>query len=716
MVAFTNTVRMKSLNAIVSIFSRLLICGLGIAGTTTALAAGDLLSPATAFFQPPLLSGAALSPNGRLVALRVGAKGSRDRLAVLTLDTMKLESVASFADADVDDFRWVNDSRLVFNLGDRRLAPEARTSGPGLYSVNADGSAFRQLVALQRPPERDATGTRQLAQRERVWAPDNTGTNQMVERERLSGRDSIASNELPFGTLLLPQPATQEGPFVHVLQPEASAGNGGGDGDGNRAGPYRLLQLNAQNGRSIEIDAPAAAVDWLVDASGTLRGVQTAQGALATLHWRDSATAPWRVLRRFDMRSDENLALKALGPDGKLIVSARVKRDTEALYVLDPATNTLSAQPLLANPQYDIKPTFVYGDNRLLGIRWLADAEVTHWLDEAMKSRQAEIDKLLPNTANSVTPARIGTSPWLLVRAFADVQPTVHYAYHMPTQKLTRLGAEQPALKGMPSTTDMVRFKARDGLEIPAYLTLPASAVSKKNLPLVVLVHAGPWQRGAQWQWQPALQFLAARGYAVLQPEFRGSTGFGQRHFKAGFKQWGLAMQDDLADAARWAIAQGFADSSRICIVGAGYGGYAALMGLARDGAVFRCGVSASGVSDLAQVLGPPWADAAEDPQRFGLPALIGGREQDAAALAAASPIRQAARISNPVLIGHGALDKRLPVADSRRLVDAIRAHNPNVEWVAYDNEGHGWTLPETQADWWTRVADFLARHIPPAK
>jgi dipeptidyl aminopeptidase/acylaminoacyl peptidase len=248
---------------------------------------------------------------------------------------------------------------------------------------------------------------------------------------------------------------------------------------------------------------------------------------------------------------------------------------------------------------------------------------------------------------------------------------------------------------------------------MPAYLTLPPGE-RKTQLPLVVLVHGGPWARGASWAWNGEVQFLATRGYAVLQPEFRGSTGFGQRHFRAGFKQWGLAMQDDLADAARWAIAQGVADASRVAIAGASYGGYAALMGLVKDPELFRCAVSWVGVSDLNLLYSATWDDISPDFKRWGMPALLGDREKDAALLKANSPLTHAARIKNPLLMAYGGADHRVPIEHGRRLYEAIKGHNKNLEWVLYDKEGHGWALPETRVDFWGRVERFLARHIGP--
>ena len=645
-------------------------CSLLACGAALAADPAPAAIPVQDFFQNPVFGGASLSPSGRMVAVVVGAPGSRDRLAVVDLETMKVRPVMSFSDADIDHVQWISDSRLVFDLRDRHLAQADQQLAAGLYAVNADGTRYRQLV----------------------------------ERDNPFVRDGNALRALPWNTFLLGQAGAQDSDDVFVVQPQRIGAKGAGD--------MRLLRLNTLSGRSEEIDAPADAFQWLLDAKGNLRAVRTEHDGLAALHWRDPASGRWRKLREFDRYTGASLDLKAVAPDGQLYVTARPGRDMEALYLYDPLRDQLAAKPLLASPQYDIAPQFITRDDQVLGVRFTIDAEVTQWFDAGIKAHQAEVDRLLPATANMLTPPRRGDSPWMLVRAFSDVQPAAYFLYHAQTKKLARLGAEQPGIRpAQMSRMDMVRYKARDGLEIPAYLTLPQSSAAKKKLPLVVYVHGGPWARTA-WDWQGDVQFLASRGYAVLQPQFRGSTGFGDKHLRAGFKQWGLAMQDDLADAARWAIAQGIADPGRICIMGASYGGYATLMGLARDGDLFRCGVEWAGVSDILLMFDAHWSDLSDEWKRYGMPQMIGDRERDLAQLEATSPLKLAARIKNPLLIAHGLVDRRVPIEHGRRLRDALKAHNPDVEWVEYEKDGHGWGLPQTQADWWGRVEKFLARHL----
>jgi dipeptidyl aminopeptidase/acylaminoacyl peptidase len=232
---------------------------------------------------------------------------------------------------------------------------------------------------------------------------------------------------------------------------------------------------------------------------------------------------------------------------------------------------------------------------------------------------------------------------------------------------------------------------------------------------MVVLVHGGPYVRGAHYGWNDETQFLASRGYLVLQPEFRGSTGYGKKHFEAGLKQWGLKMQDDIADATKWAIAQGYADPKRICIAGASYGGYATLMGLVNDPELYQCGINWVGVTDINLMYNGHWRfadDLGESWKKYGMPEMIGDQIKDAEQLKATSPLEQAARIKRPVLLAYGAADERVPLIHGLAFRDALVQTNKQVEWIQYDEEGHGWLLQKNNIDFWTRVEKFLDKHI----
>lgn len=632
--------------------------------------------PAEAFFQRRPFGGAVLSPGGRAVAFTVGSAQAHDRLGVLDLATMRVTAVAALADADVVQAAWVNDSRLVYSLARHRV-PEGRHFWvPGLWAVNADGSGRRELASMHQTALDTVPGAPLNRRTRLVHAPLAPGSTEVVVAQWL--------------------------------------------GEGSRGRQdIRLLRLDTVSGRSTQERTPSGSLDWLFDHRGVLRAALSREGATVRLHWRDTAQGAWRVLSESTLLRDAGLRLVAAPEDGPPLVSALHEQvqdgDTLAVFRLDPVSGRPVLPPVLAVPGFDLVPQVLQRDGRVLGLRVLVDAPATVWLDEAMQAHQAAVDRLLPDTSNLLSAPQHGDSPWLLVQAHADVQPALTFAYHTAERRLVRLGGGLPGLApAQLGTMDLMRFKARDGLEIPAYLTLPpgVKAADRPRLPLVVWVHGGPWVRGAAWAFQPEVQFLASRGYAVLQPEFRGSTGFGQKLFRAGWKQWGRAMQDDLADAARWAAAQGIADPGRVAIMGASYGGYATLMGLIKDPDLFRCGVSWVGVTDIALQHRLGWENLPREFRQLTMADLVGDPDTDAAAWAEVSPLQQAARLKRPLLLAHGGVDRVVRIEHSQRLLRALRAHNQDVEWVEYPLEGHGWWLPQTQIDFWGRVERFLARHL----
>jgi dipeptidyl aminopeptidase/acylaminoacyl peptidase len=245
---------------------------------------------------------------------------------------------------------------------------------------------------------------------------------------------------------------------------------------------------------------------------------------------------------------------------------------------------------------------------------------------------------------------------------------------------------------------------ARDGLELVSYLTLPENT-PPKNLPLIIYAHGGPWYRD-DWGFDPLVQWLANRGYAVLQVNFRGSTGFGKTFLNAGNHQFGLAMQDDLEDGARWAVAQGIADPGRLAIMGYSGGGYATLRGLTRTPGLYSCGVDIVGPADLGTLFSTfaPWMQAT----KARWIRRLGDIENDQSLRQQLSPLYEADKIRVPVLIGQGAQDPRVIMAQSDTMAAALRSHNVPVVYIAYPDEGHGFSRPENNLDFFGRTEEFL--------
>jgi dipeptidyl aminopeptidase/acylaminoacyl peptidase len=637
------------------------------------------LPPAEAFFNNPAFGDARLSPSAKYLAARSSAPGRHDFLAVIDLQANTPKVVAAYDDGDVGDFQWVNDERLVFDTRDKTLGPGDVRYAPGLYAVNRDGSNLVQLA------ERTGGG--------------------------LVAGDPLARKLLPWHTYLLRQRGAQESDFIYVQSPQFDTAM--------QVRYVNLLRLNTVTGKAQAVPRPAGKVSgWMLDQNGEPRLATSFDEDMVTIHYRDPANGQWRKLasyRAYAAGAGDAINPLGFGADGTLYVEARGGKDTSSVYSFNLETGKINPSPLIVTTGYDFNGNLINGGGKLLGIQFTTDATSIEWFDTSMKAMQETVDKLLPATVNLISlPAR-PQAPWVLVRSYSDAIPLSFALYNTQTRQINKIADTRPGINpAQMGRQQFVRYKARDGLEIPALLTLPPGA-KRSGLPLVVLVHGGPYVRGASWGWNRESQFLASRGYAVLEPEYRGSTGFGVRHFKAGWKQWGLAMQDDIADGARWTIAKGLVDPKRICIAGASYGGYATLMGLVNDPGLYKCGVDWVGVTDINLLYNGSWnfaSDLGEEWKKYGMPDMVGDQVKDAAQLKATSPLAQAARITQPVLMAYGGVDVRVPIYHGHKFYDAVTRTNKNVEWIEYPEEAHGWRLPKNNIDFWTRVERFLDKNI----
>jgi dipeptidyl aminopeptidase/acylaminoacyl peptidase len=656
-----------------------LLAGAGPAAfAAPAQAPADARPPIASFFEHSTFGRVALSPSGKYLAVRSSAVKRHDFLVVIELATSKATVVAAFDDADIDDFQWVNDERLLFDLSDKQTGQGDTRYGPGLYAVNRDGERLDQLV---------------------------TRYGVQSSRAELMGK----IQQQPWNTFMLRQRPRNDD-FTYVTQPVWS---------GEDLRFVNLIRLNTRTGAARQVPRPDGAVrQWWLDHSGEPRLAGSSKDGTTTLYYLDPATSAWRTLTSFATygASANPISPVGFGPDGTLYVRAYNGKDTKALYTFDLKAGKLNPEPVLVTKGYDFEGGLVATKDKVLGARFTTDADSIEWFDPAMKAVQDKLDKLLPATMNLISVPYYADSPWVLVSSYSDAVPLNYNLYNTETGQINKIGSAHPSINpAQMGRQQMVRYKARDGLEIPALLTLPRKA--GKNLPMVVLVHGGPWVDGASWGWNPHSQFLASRGYAVLEPSFRGTTGLGSRHYLASFKQWGLAMQNDIADGTRWAIAQGYADPKRICIAGASYGGYATLMGLVNDPDLFKCGVDWVGVTDINLMYANNWlrsSDMDSEWKQYGMPELIGDQVKDAVQLKATSPIEHAARITQPLLLAYGGVDRRVPLYHGQKFYDAVTRTNKNVQWIEYPEEGHGWHLPKNSIDFWGKVETFLDKNIGP--
>ncbi len=606
----------------------------------------------------------ALSPSGRYLGALVPVDG-RVRLSVIDIDAKTAKVVASMRGEDIAAFHWVNDNRLVFSLIDLQSGLAEQRAG-GLFAIDRDGSNFRIL----------APTIRELIARGQV-APRFTAFHGVPG----DGSDDI---------------------FV--------------DTNENDVDYLSIHRMNTRTGRKTALvdTPPGDVVGWVLDPKGQARAAVTSEkkGLASRVWWRAAAGDRWTSLGEFGLRGPRMLPAEFDG-DGSLVVASDIGRDTLALYRYD-TTKMATGALLAAHPQSDLAGGLVFDrrKNAIVGVEYDAARPGAAWFDDDYARVQKTIDGALPGKMNRLQRADAG--PRALVYSYSDTDPGSYYLYDTDKRQLEFIAAVRKAIRpeAMPQRQP-VRYAARDGLEIPGYLTLPRTGAAK-NLPLVLYVHGGPYVRGGHWHWSAEPAYLASLGYAVLEPEFRGSTSWGAKHFQAGWKQWGLAMQDDLIDGIDWLAKEGTIDPKRVCIMGASYGGYAVMMGLARDPERFRCGINYVGVTDIALMFEVTWSDFARSNFiDYAAKDLIGDPEKDAARFRATSPLANVARIKAPVLMAYGGGDRRVPIVHGERMRAALEAQGTPVEWVAYPDEGHGFILEATRYDFYGRVAKFLARHLP---
>jgi dienelactone hydrolase len=482
------------------------------------------------------------------------------------------------------------------------------------------------------------------------------------------------------------------------------------------------MRLNTRTGKTSEIvptPLPDHAMAWVVDERGeVLAALSTAQGQ-SSLLTRDSA-GHWVERARFDSYgvAAKGFDLQQVGADGRVYVTTGID-GSDGLFRLDLLTGKPEPHAVISMPGFDFKGALVndWRDHRVLGAHYETDAEGTVWLDPGMAELQARVDARIPGLINKIDPADCACASHVLVTSSSDRQPPAFFLFGRDDGSLVQIGLSRPQIQARQmADTDFMRIKARDGHDLPVYVTRPHG---KGPWPTVVLVHGGPMVRGWRWEWDSESQFLASRGYLVVKPEFRGSDGYGYELYTSGFKQWGLKSQDDIADATRWAIDQKLADSKRICIAGASYGGYATLMGLVRYGDLYRCGVAWSAVADIQMTYDLWWSDFGNEWKGYGMPVEVGDPVKDAAQFVATSPLQQAARIRRPLLLAHGGIDRRVPIEHAQRLRDALEAAHAPLTWVYYADEGHGWSKPATRAEFYGAMVTFLDAHTradPPSE
>ena len=471
---------------------------------------------------------------------------------------------------------------------------------------------------------------------------------------------------------------------------------------------FDVYRININNGdMEMIVENPGNIVGWFTDHEGTLRVVTTSDGVNTSILYREKESDPFKTIITTSFK--ETIAPLFFTYDNKYIyVSSNIGRDKQAIFKYDIASAEF-LEKIYEHPEVDVF-ILLKSDKKekITGIAYHTDKRHYCFFDQERGELQENLEKRLPGYEVIITD-RSRDENKVIVRTYSDRNRGAYYFYDLSTSDFMKLVEVSPWLEEKyMADVQPIKYASRDGLTINGYLTLP-KGLAPKNLPVVIHPHGGPWYRD-YWTYNPEVQFLANRGYAVLQMNFRGSTGYGRKFWELGFKEWGKKMQDDITDGVNWLIEQGIADPQRIGIYGGSYGGYATLAGLTFTPDLYTCGVDYVGVSNILswfKAIPPYW-----EPMREMFYEMVGDPEKDKELLEAASPLFHVDKIKVPVFIAQGANDPRVPKAESDQMVEALKVRGIEVPYMVKDNEGHGFANEENRFDFYRAMEEFLGEHL----
>lgn len=470
---------------------------------------------------------------------------------------------------------------------------------------------------------------------------------------------------------------------------------------------FDVYRLNLQTGQiDLDTENPGGVIGWLADHNLQVRGSQSVTADGSTLiRVRNTVTDPWRdwmtiapteigEIQDFSADNQSLYIMTSIGGDTGRLFKADIESGKQTLIVED---SRYDLSDLILNPTTYL-PEAVS-----------VDREKYEWilLDPTLKPDFEYLSEKL-NGSFTLTSRDLANQNWIVVSQ-SDKRPSHFYLYHRPTKSLEFLFSTQPALeKYTLSPMQPIQFQARDGMTLYGYLTLPAG-LEPRNLPTVLLVHGGPWTRDS-WGLQPMVQWLANRGYAVLQINYRGSTGYGKAYLNAGNREWANKMHHDLLDGKQWLVEKGYANPEKVAIVGGSYGGYATLVGLTFTPDAFCCGIDIVGPSNLItllQTLPSYWK-----PLQAQMDIRLGKLETEEDFLKSRSPLFKVDQIKKPLLIAQGANDPRVKQSESDQIVNAMRKKHIPVEYLLFPDEGHGFARPENRLKFYAAAEAFLAKYL----
>ncbi|MGY3265289.1 alpha/beta hydrolase family protein [Lysobacter sp. HA35] len=607
-----------------------------------------------------------ISPKGDYFAATVPME---DRTALVVLRRSDNKLTGSFdlgRNTAIADFDWVNDERLLISAAEKFGALDRPSATGELYGMNADGSHMELLVGFR---ARGEMGTHiKKKQAEDVAA---------FPIDRLRGSDKFA--------------------VVHVI-PFA-------------ADPYsRAERIDVYTGQRQRLaTAPVRNASFATDNEGVVRFADGEETTLVgKLYYRTGDGAAWELINDESVTGHREHAIGFSEDNQTAYLEVDDKTHPARLVAFD--VKARSRKDLFGDKAADPSGViYRHGTEQPVGVIFNDGKGRTQFFDPSSADArlQKSLEAAFPGNRVFIT-SETTDGATALVRVSSDQNPGDYYLFDTVAKKAQLLLSRRDWMD--PATVhaaEPIVFKARDGLEIHGYLTRPSGAAGRR-VPMVVLPHGGPFGISDTWDYDWERDLLASAGYAVLQVNFRGSGGYGRGFREAGGRQWGKAMQDDLTDATRWAIGQGVADASRICLYGASYGGYASLMGVAKEPGLYRCAAGYVGVYDLPTLYTNGDSNDTRSGRNF-IEQWIGAKDE---LPDSSSPTKVARQIKVPVFLAAGGEDQRAPIQHSKMMEQALRQAGVPVETLYYDTEGHGFYKLEHQREFYTRLLAFLAKNI----
>jgi dipeptidyl aminopeptidase/acylaminoacyl peptidase len=607
-----------------------------------------------------------ISPNGDYLAATVPLE-DRTVLAIIRRSDNKVTANFSVGQHNhVADFVWVNPERVVISMAEKFGSLDKPQLTGELFAINADGSRAENLVGYRVQGE---------------------GLGTKIQPKKVEAVAAFLVDDLP---------ADDKSVIISVTPFAADTFS-------------RAEKLDVYSGRRVRVaGAPVRNASFFTDNAGVVRFAHgTGTDLVNKLYYREGDGADWRLI------NDEDQSRRIETPIGfsadNAVAYLQVEHETgpDAIVAFDIAggkrtetfrDSTVDPGGIVYKPNTGV-PVGVF----LANGRWSS-----RFFDpSAPEARlQKSLEAAFPESSVTVT-SQTQDGRVALVRVSSDRNPGDYYLFDTVGKKAEFLLASRDWLdpEAMHPVTP-VAFKARDGLQLHGYLTRPRGSAAGR-LPMVILSHGGPYGVRDYWRFDDDAQLLASAGYAVLQVNFRGSGGYGRAFHHAGGRQWGKAMQDDITDATRWAVAEGHADGSKICLYGASYGAYTSLMGVAKEPDLYRCAAGYVGAYDLPTMHTDGDIRESQSGKTY-LEQWIGPRSE----LAAVSPNRIADRIKVPVFMAAGGEDRRTPIQHTKMMEQALLKAGVPVETLYYDTEGHGFYKPQNRREYYTRLLAFFARNL----